>query len=105
MGSVKTVGTEYDLIPVVCHIMGEVVNAIALGWLGMWFGYRARNTWSALVWPVGLVTGFDWVLGIVSVKWAFMLRAFMLPGFYPLVRFGPPASCSFISSSSPSSSG
>jgi hypothetical protein len=78
LGRLRGLGTGLEMIPEVSHIIGKVVDAIALGWLGMWFGYRARNTCSALLWPVGLVTGFDWVLGIVSVKWAFML-----PGLYP----------------------
>jgi len=38
---------------------GTVFDVIALCWLGMWFGYRSSTTWSALLWPVGLVTGLD----------------------------------------------
>lgn len=43
-------------------LLNHVFDALALCWLGMWFGYHSRSPWAALLWPVGLVIGLDLVL-------------------------------------------
>lgn len=62
-------------------LSGTVFDVIALCWLGMWFGYRSGTAWSALLWPVGLVTGLDLVLtyGWYGVS-AVALRSVVLRG-------------------------
>jgi len=54
----------------VAGLINRVVDLVALCWLGMWFGCKARTAWSALLWPVGLVTGLDFVLSLAL--WAVM---------------------------------
>lgn len=48
----------------VAGVISRLVDLVALCWLGMWFGFSARSAWSALLWPVGLVTGLDFLLSL-----------------------------------------
>ena len=36
-----------------------LVDALALCWLGMWFGLRSRRAVPAILWSIGLVQGLD----------------------------------------------
>jgi hypothetical protein len=49
-------------VQIVLTAASIVVDAVALGWLGMWFGLRARTPLSAVLWSVGLVWGLDLIL-------------------------------------------
>jgi len=53
------------LLRIVLGPVAIITNAVALGWLGMWFGLRARTALSTVLWPVGLVWGLDLILSFV----------------------------------------
>jgi hypothetical protein len=47
----------------------RVLDIIALCWMGMWFGLRARRPLLIIGWTVGLVVGVPWVITYLLIIW------------------------------------
>jgi hypothetical protein len=45
----------------------RILDVIALSWVGMWFGLKARNQSSVVVWTAGLVVGLPWLIGYLFI--------------------------------------
>ena len=54
------------------------VHVVALCWVGMWFGLRARNQSTAIIWTVGLVALLPQMLGWMCNLAAAMVSRFLL---------------------------
>ena len=47
----------------------RVLDIIALCWMGMWFGLRARKPILIIGWTVGLVVGLPWLISYLLIIW------------------------------------
>ena len=53
------------LIPV-----NRVLDAVAVFWVGMWFGLSARRPLAVVAWPVGLVIALPWFVSYAIFGWS-----------------------------------
>ena len=47
--------------------VNRLLDAVALCWVAMWFGLRARKPFSFVAWTVGLVIVLPWVLSYLLI--------------------------------------
>jgi hypothetical protein len=76
------------------HPIVAALDVIALCWVGMWFGLRARKPVLAIAWTVSLVLGLPWVASYVlmiclSLGGGFAFRTTFSP-FYVFYLSGMP---------------
>jgi hypothetical protein len=76
------------------HPVVAALDVIALCWVGMWFGLRARKPVLVAAWTVGLVIGLPWVISYVlmiclSLEGGFAFRTTFSP-MYVLYLGGMP---------------
>jgi hypothetical protein len=66
------------------QVMGPInmiLTAVAVFWVGMWFGLRASRPIGVIAWPVGLVIGLPWL--------AYYVIAIVISVGSPFGRIGP----------------
>jgi hypothetical protein len=47
-------------------LLNVALNVVALCWLGLWFGYRARSTPAALAWTLGIAKLLPFVISAIA---------------------------------------
>jgi hypothetical protein len=89
LGIRSGVPSDWKVYYAICIVLGGIntwLDILALCWVGMWFGLRARNQSSAIIWTVGLVGLLPhlltWVFSLVaSIASRFLSNVVPLPFF------------------------
>jgi hypothetical protein len=72
-GRLLTLGASSITFQLAMVPVNRVLDAIAVFWVGMWFGMRAKRPVSIIIWPVGLVIALPWVLSYIILVMASLL--------------------------------
>jgi ABC-type transport system involved in multi-copper enzyme maturation permease subunit len=85
---------SYYVFSSVVALVNTVLSVGAIGWLGLWFGWRARGQAGAIVWTLCLAKGVPFLIYTLSLSfmsaivWGF-IRGSVPPFTYGVVSFVP----------------